>query len=324
MNPIWAIAPALLSLAQPLAAAECTPPAAASGSPWSNSSPRKAVTAAPGRPLAEQSYPSKIVRHRHPLAYHVDYWDSLGWRDRLPNRPSPPGKRPDNGPGAGPSSTPRKSSSTAPISANGAAPPILRTWRAPYPGPSRNHNLRTESRSPGAITAHVEVRVPEVSGPGGAKGQSSTLAPGRKWTVSEVSAGEKNAGRRPEHSAVVRDYRALAPMDRAGSVLRTNFCRNDTTLSSPGFPWSHRGNSESAFRTPPGLGAWTSAPETAHLTRWKRLGLRQSPMALSWVLRKRFLPENNRGHEYPASPVRPPMSGKFIRQWAAYFQPSEI
>ena len=226
MNPIGAIAPALLSLAQPLAAAECS---ATSG--------RERVTLVElftsegcnSCPPADR-WLSSLIRAKSsgtviPLAYHVDYWDSLGWRDRF----------------AKPAFTARQEARqragrwsflyTPQVVLNGAD---FREWRGTTdpahlarPAPARAEiSLRTESRSPGAITAHVEVRVPEVSGPG-REGTVLHLALVENGLVSEVSAGE-NAGRRLEHSAVVRDWVGPLALDGQGRISAAHeFRRND-------------------------------------------------------------------------------------------------
>ncbi len=153
-----------------------------------------------------------------PLAFHVDYWDRLGWRDRF----------------AAPANTERQ---YAEMRAGGArfvyTPQVLiqgrdfqgwqgsaRRFDAAVAGvnalPARaDIDLEVQPRRDG-IAVRAEVRVGAAAD---RKGAVPFLALADSDLVSDVKAGE-NAGARLTHDHVVRAFAAGPPVDAAG-VSRT-------------------------------------------------------------------------------------------------------
>ena len=159
------------------------------------------------------------------LAFHVDYWDNLGWRDRF----------------ASPAFTARQEARqragrwaflyTPQVVLNGAD---FRDWRTtpdparglPPPAARAEIALRAESPGPGRLLAHVDASAPEFAGSGGEKAVLR-LALVENNLASEVSGGE-NTGRRLEHSAVVRDWIGPLPLDGKGRITADHeFRRTD-------------------------------------------------------------------------------------------------
>ncbi len=149
------------------------------------------------------------------LAYHVDYWDRLGWRDRF----------------ASPASTARQEARrqaarqtflyTPQVSIDGSD---FRAWRS-------RADLREYTAAPRPARASIalginipaagilKVRVEASTAVSGSPAEAATLylALVEDGLVSEVSAGE-NAGRRLEHDAVVREWIGPLAADRHGRI----------------------------------------------------------------------------------------------------------
>jgi hypothetical protein len=134
------------------------------------------------------------------LAFHVDYWDGLGWADRY----------------ASPAYTQRQKAQIQPSGARFAYTPQLivqgRDWPQ-WPGalpaaqPARfDLSLMREGRQ---LRALVAPRAPRGEAPAGAAPLPAQVAAYWAWTenghVSQVRLGE-NAGRTLAHDAVVRAY----------------------------------------------------------------------------------------------------------------------
>jgi len=157
-----------------------------------------------------------------PLAFHVDYWDRLGWKDRFASAEYSERQyeamRANRG---GFVYTPqvllqgkdfrdwRTAKAEAAIAALGAKPA-----RAEIA-------LEAESRA-GAVAVRTTARIPQ---PGDRKGASLKVALVDSGLESDVKAGE-NAGVRLKHDHVVRALRAIT-VDAAGDA------RGEVTLALP-------------------------------------------------------------------------------------------
>ena len=156
------------------------------------------------------------ARRAVPLAFHVDYWDRLGWKDRL----------------ATPAHTERQ---YAAMRANRArfvyTPQVLVQgrdvpgWRGPERGvaaavaaanarPARAEIALEAAPRAGGLTAKATVRVPAAADRSGA---TIHLALVESGLVSDVKAGE-NAGARLSHDHVVRVLHAGPAVDAAGTA----------------------------------------------------------------------------------------------------------
>lgn len=134
------------------------------------------------------------------LAFHVDYWDRLGWKDRF----------------ADPAYTQRQNEVSARSGARFVyTPQVLvdgaevRRWPALPPRDTRPAGVTIQlTRDGDAYVAQL------VRGPGAPQRLAAYWAVTQDGLVSEVKAGE-NHGATLHHDAVVRDYLAVPTVGRA-------------------------------------------------------------------------------------------------------------
>ncbi len=150
-----------------------------------------------------------------PLAFHVDYWDRLGWKDRF----------------AAPAWTQRQYALARAARAKLVyTPQVLLQgkdfpdWRTPQKArsalavasarPARATIALDATPGAGAIAVKATARVPDA---GDRKGAALFVALADSGLVSEVKSGE-NAGKQLRHDHVVRALRGGIPVDASGSV----------------------------------------------------------------------------------------------------------
>jgi hypothetical protein len=152
-----------------------------------------------------------------PLAFHVDYWDRLGWKDRL----------------ARPTHTERQYAAMRANRDRFVYTPQVLVQGRDFPGwrgtergvgatvaaanarPARAEITLEVAPQAGGLAVKATVRVPAAAD---RKGATTYLALVESGLVSDVKAGE-NAGARLTHDHVVRAQRALRagpPVDAAG------------------------------------------------------------------------------------------------------------
>lgn len=149
--------------------------------------------------------PSPVI----PLAFHVDYWDYIGWRDRF----------------ASPKNTARQNERIGSNRSSFAYTPQTfvdghdsSLWRqARFPGelpsstvlaPGANLTLRVETNSEGRIAVELESKLLQ---PGDAGHAVAYIALYENGLSSDVRAGE-NAGHQLHHDFVVREWAGPFPV----------------------------------------------------------------------------------------------------------------
>jgi len=157
-----------------------------------------------------------------PLAFHVDYWDSLGWRDRFasPKFTARQDERVGNNRGS--------FAYTPQILVNGRDSMAWRQARAPgelIPGatfaPGADLVLQLDTQSDGKISVNLETKLLQASDAGHAV---AYLALFENGLSSNVRAGE-NAGHQLRHDFVVRDWIGPLPVGRVGNTDRETIHR---------------------------------------------------------------------------------------------------
>jgi hypothetical protein len=169
-------------------------------------------------------FPAGLPAAAAVLAFHVDYWDRLGWKDRF----------------AAPAWTERQYAAAHATRSNLVYTPQVLVqgrdfpdWRAAGKGkaalaaagarPARANIMLEAAPRQGAVAVKATARVP-----GGAdrKGAALFVALADSGLVSEVKAGE-NAGARLSHDHVVRAMRGGIRVDANGDIA------GDVVLSLP-------------------------------------------------------------------------------------------
>lgn len=158
------------------------------------------------------------------LAFHVDYWNNLGWRDPFSSRAFTERQEA------------RQRASRSPFI---YTPQVIldgsdyREWRsaaAPRrpseasPGARAEIALRAASGPGGALTVQVEANAPGF-GAGAREEAVLRLALVENRLATEVLGGE-NAGRRLDHDAVVREWIGPLPLDAQGRIQHTQAFRH--------------------------------------------------------------------------------------------------
>jgi hypothetical protein len=173
-------------------------------------------------------FTGKATQALIPLAFHVDYWDSLGWRDRF----------------AAPQYTARQEQRVASNRGRFAYTPqvlingrIVDAWgslRLPAAAsaaalPGADLILRVETRADGKIAVDLDTQLRE----GAAAGQAvAYLALYENGLSSSVRAGE-NAGRQLHHDFVVRAW--IGPLPIVGGTKSSHlFARPDLVPENAG------------------------------------------------------------------------------------------
>jgi hypothetical protein len=136
------------------------------------------------------------------LAFHVDYWDRLGWADRFAD-PAHTARQYDKQRGSG-----ARFVYTPQVLANGAD---WRQWPRALPPPQGSTVDLHIRRSGETVTAQV---TPGKGAPGRLSGYWALVEHGH---TSRVKAGE-NAGVTLAHDHVVRAYRPVAPWQGAATL----------------------------------------------------------------------------------------------------------
>lgn len=156
-----------------------------------------------------------------PLAFHVDYWDQLGWRDRF----------------ASPAFTQRQKERTASSGARFVYTPQVvvggrdfTAWRhqtaagLPRPGPAAARiSLGAELGNDGVLRVKLTARLTPPAQPPGAT-PVAYLAVFENGVVSDVRSGE-NAGARLTHDFVVREWLGPFAFDADGRLDRQHELR---------------------------------------------------------------------------------------------------
>ncbi len=150
------------------------------------------------------------------LAFHVDYWDRLGWRDRFGNAAFTARQHEEvQRQRGGFAYTPQVL-----IAGRDFAP-----WREPAQPeaaiaaanarpPKATIELSAQTRGARAAEVELSVRVPEARDRANARVHVALV---QSALVSDVGAGE-NAGKRLSHDHVVREWRAALKPDAKGEV----------------------------------------------------------------------------------------------------------
>jgi hypothetical protein len=163
-----------------------------------------------------------------PLAFHVDYWDYIGWRDRF----------------AAPQYTARQQQRVASNRGSFAYTPqvlingrIVDAWRAlrvpgemaPAATPGADLVLRVETRADGKIAVDLDTQVRKAAD---ARPAVAYLALFENGLSSSVRAGE-NAGRQLRHDFVVREW--IGPLPVGGGATSSHvFARADVVAANAG------------------------------------------------------------------------------------------
>jgi hypothetical protein len=163
-----------------------------------------------------------------PLAFHVDYWDDLGWGDRF----------------ASPKYTARQHEQVASNRGSFAYTPqvlingrIVSAWRqlrvpgemAPAAAPGADLVLRIETRPDGKISVDLETQLRKAGDAGHAV---AYLALFENGLSSEVRAGE-NAGQQLRHDFVVREW--IGPLPVGGGAKSSHiFAQSDVVPENAG------------------------------------------------------------------------------------------
>ncbi len=152
-----------------------------------------------------------------PLAFHVDYWDRLGWKDRFAARAWTDRQyAAAHAAGSTLVYTPQVLLQGKDFSGWRSAQTSKASVAAATARPARaDIALETVPRE-GAIAVKATVRVPDATN---RKGAALFVALVDSGLVSEVKAGE-NAGKQLRHDHVVRALRGGIPVDGGGSVAQ--------------------------------------------------------------------------------------------------------
>jgi hypothetical protein len=161
-----------------------------------------------------------------PLAFHVDYWDAIGWRDRFsaPRYTTHQQERVASNHG--------RFAYTPQVLINGR---VVDAWRnlhapgelAPAAAPGADLVLRVETRGDGKIAVDLETQVRK---PADAAHAVAYLALYENGLATSVRAGE-NAGRQLRHDFVVREWIGPLPVGGAASHV---FARADVLPQNAG------------------------------------------------------------------------------------------
>jgi hypothetical protein len=154
-------------------------------------------------------------RRVYPLAFHVDYWDGLGWPDRF----------------ASPENTSRQGTYERAFGLRGLyTPQMIVGGTEQFTGSDRGHADAAVVRAlahPGGLRLSVRVRATaadtvtvDYDAPGAPAGSVLDIAVVAHSVSTSVAAGE-NAGKTLHHANVVRAFAAVTLKAPAGSVILT-------------------------------------------------------------------------------------------------------
>ena len=194
---------------------------------WSSSTRRRGATAV-RRPTAGCCRRSRRARRRASavaLAFHVDYWDRLGWKDRFAS-PAYTERQYD----VDARRTARASSYTPQVLVQGRDFPDWRDdgrrWRrvaAINARPrAREHRARSGSRSGGAIAVHAAAHVPRGRRP---QGRGALRRAHRERARRPTSRPARTPACASPRSRRARVARRGPPSDRNGAAETTSCCR---------------------------------------------------------------------------------------------------
>jgi hypothetical protein len=146
-----------------------------------------------------EAYIGELARRTDviPLAFHVDYWDDLGWRDRF----------------ALAQATQRQSVYARTLRRSTVyTPQIVIDGRVDYVGSNRSDVAKALGTSPGGVPVGIDVRDGQVSvelgAQPGAAASDVVLVSYLRKAVSAIGRGE-NAGRTLEEYNIVRHFQTL-------------------------------------------------------------------------------------------------------------------